>query len=55
MERGGTLSLEQVWELAKAWYAPDRRSPEWRRHTPEEAEAIFGNARLSSQFWSLRT
>jgi hypothetical protein len=32
--RGGTLSLEQGWKLANAWYGDDRRDPDWRRKTP---------------------
>jgi hypothetical protein len=48
------LSLEQAWALAKAWYAPDRRAPEWRRPSAEEAEAIFASVGLTSRFWSLR-
>jgi hypothetical protein len=54
MDRGGTLSLEQVWALAFAWFAPDRRAPEWRRYTAEEAEEIFRGLRLTSEFWDLR-
>jgi hypothetical protein len=41
MARGATLSLEQVWALAQAWYAPNRRTPEWRRYTVEQAEGLF--------------
>jgi hypothetical protein len=54
VERGGTLSLEQVWVLALAWYTPDRREPEWHRHPVEEAERIFRIVGLTSDFWSLR-
>jgi hypothetical protein len=53
IERGGTLSLEQVWELARAWYTPDRREPEWRRHTVQEAESLFRAVDLTSGFWAL--
>ena len=55
MDRGGTLSLEQVWALARAWYAPDRRAPEWRRYTVEEAEGIFRDLGLTSEFWAVRS
>jgi hypothetical protein len=46
--------LEQVWGLARAWYAPDRRAPDWRRYTLEEAEGIFRDAGLMPEFWTLR-
>ena len=53
-ERGGTLSLEQGWKLARAWYGSDRRQPDWRRRTVDEAEALFAELGLTSPFWSLR-
>lgn len=49
---GATLSLEQQWELARVWYA-DRMSPQWRRRTPEEAEAVFADIGLTGAFWRL--
>jgi hypothetical protein len=52
MDRAGTLSLEQVWGLACAWFAPDRRAAEWRRYTLEEAEVIFAELGFSGRFWS---
>jgi hypothetical protein len=54
MERGATLTLEQVWGLAQAFYGPDRRDPSWRRMTPDETEAVFAELGLTSPFWSLR-
>lgn len=51
---GATMTLEQQWELAHAWYA-DRMSPGWRRRTPEEAEALFSGIGLTGDFWRLRT
>ncbi len=51
---GGVLSLRQAWELAQAWYGPDRRDPEWRRKSVEEVEALFGGLGLTSPFWQLR-
>ncbi|MGH3007767.1 MAG: hypothetical protein ACRDOS_18005 [Gaiellaceae bacterium] len=38
--RGASFSLGQAWELGCAWYT-DKLSPDWRRATPEEAEATF--------------
>jgi hypothetical protein len=49
---GATLTLEQQWELARIWYA-DRLSPEWRRRTAEEAEAVFAGLGLIGDFWRL--
>jgi hypothetical protein len=53
MTMGVTLTLEQQWELARLWYA-DRMSPEWRRRTPEEAEAAFAGVGLTGDFWRLQ-
>jgi hypothetical protein len=53
-QRGGMLSLETGWNLAHAWYSPDRREKSWRRRTVDEAEALFAQLGLTSPFWSLR-
>ena len=53
-ERGAVLTLDLGWRLAQAWLGPDRRKPEWRRRTVEEAEALFAELGLTSGFWSLR-
>ena len=50
---GATFSLEQAWGLAKAWYSEDRRLPQWRRKTKEEAQAILNGLGLRSPFWEL--
>ena len=52
LPRGATMTLAQQWRLALLWYK-DRRSPAWRRKTPEEAEAIFAECGLSGDFWIL--
>ena len=49
---GATLTLNQQWELARIWYA-DRMRPDWRRRTPEEAEAVFSSLGLTGEFWRL--
>jgi alkylmercury lyase-like protein len=51
--RGASFSLEQAWELGRRWYE-DKLSPEWRRATPEEAEAVFADVGLTGDFWRLR-
>ena len=51
--RGGTLSLEQGWNLANAWYSKDRRDADWRRKTLEEATAFFETIGMTGPFWQL--
>jgi len=53
LERGAMLTLDQVWQLAKAWYSPDRSDPAWRRFTVDEAEAILTGIGLTAPFWNL--
>lgn len=50
---GGTMTPEQCWQLAHAWYA-DKLSPDWRRKSLEEVEALFAEIGLSGAFWRLR-
>jgi hypothetical protein len=51
--RGGTLTLEQGWKLAQAWYGKDRRDADWRRKTLQEATAIFQEIGMTGPFWQL--
>ncbi len=53
LPRGGIMSPEQCWKLAQAWYS-DKLSPDWRRKTPEESEAMLASIGLLEPFWSLR-
>jgi hypothetical protein len=50
--RGGLLMPDQLWRLADAWYR-DRMSPDWRRRTTEEAQAVFEDIGLTGPFWRL--
>jgi len=50
LPHGATLSMEQAWKLADAWYR-DRRSPDWRRRTVDEAHQLFASLGLTSEFW----
>ena len=52
-DRGAILSAEQCWRLGYEWYI-NRLEPDWRRHTLEEAEAIFRDIGLTGPFWNLR-
>ncbi len=45
--------MEQIWGLAQAWYAWDRRDPAWRRRTPEEVRMLFDSLGLKGEFWAL--
>jgi hypothetical protein len=49
---GAMLTVEQQWNLARIWYS-DRLSPQWRRRTSEEAEAVFSGLGLVGEFWRL--
>ena len=49
---GATLTIEQGWRLGSLWYA-NRLAPDWRRRTPEEAEAVFKDMGLTGPFWRL--
>jgi hypothetical protein len=53
LARGALLTPEQQWRLADAWYAT-RLAPDWRRGTPDEAEAVFAGLGLVGDFWRLR-
>lgn len=54
LEGGEIFPLETCWRLAQDWYGADRRKPDWRRKTPEEAQALFSRLGLTSAFWQLR-
>ena len=54
LSRGGTMTPEQGWRLAHAWFK-DRLRPDWRRYSLEETESIFAAIGLTGEFWSLRT
>jgi hypothetical protein len=49
---GATLTLQQLWSLSMAWYS-NRMDREWRRRTPEEAQALFDSLGLTGDFWRL--
>jgi len=53
MHEGAIVRLGQCWKLAQAWYGPDRRDPQWRRFTVDEAQALFASLGLNSPFWRL--
>jgi len=52
-ERGAIVRLGQCWRLAEAYYAPDRRDPNWRRLTAAESQQLFEKLGLTGAFWRL--
>ena len=54
LQRGATLTTEECWRLASAWFDADRGAPAWRRRTVEEIETLFAALGLTSDFWRLR-
>jgi hypothetical protein len=53
LARGAIMSVDQCWQLAYAWYS-DKASPDWRRRSPDESEALFQEIGLTGDFWRLR-
>jgi hypothetical protein len=45
------VRMEQLWELARAWYST-RLQPESRRPQPAEMRQIFGRLGLVEDFWN---
>jgi len=52
--RRPTLSLDQLWSLAVAWYE-NRLTVESRRPGPEEMVGIFSRVGLDGPFWDPRS
>lgn len=50
--RGATMTVEQQWALAHAWYH-DRADPDWLRRTPDQAAQLFADIGLTGEFWQL--
>jgi Alkylmercury lyase len=44
------ITLEQLWQLAVAWYS-SRLDPGARRPGPDEMRAIFARIGLTGPFW----
>jgi hypothetical protein len=51
-ERGAVLTIPRIWELSQRWYQ-DRLSPEYQGRTMEQAQDIFKDLGLISEFWSI--
>ena len=50
VSRGATFSPAQMWSVAKLWHGR-RLERDWRRFTPDEAQAVFDQAGLTGAFW----
>lgn len=48
------VSLDQLWQLAMAWYA-NRLTEESRRPGPDEMEEIFAKLGLHDSFWQVHS
>jgi hypothetical protein len=53
MDRGALVRLDQLWTLARSWYA-DRLDYGWRPWSPEMMERLFADAGLTGDFWKVR-
>ena len=50
IERGAVFTPEQMWSVAQRWHGR-RLDRDWRRFTPDEAQAVFDAAGLTGSFW----
>ena len=51
--RGATLTIDQAWQLAYAWYR-NKMDPDWHRAMLEETEDLLARLGLVGSFWNLR-
>jgi hypothetical protein len=52
-EPGATLTIDQAWQLADAWYG-NKMDAGWRRASVDETEDLLAKLGLTGPFWSLR-
>jgi hypothetical protein len=52
INKGETVPVEQVWDLAKVWYG-NHASQTWKKPTNSQANAMFKSVGLDSEFWQL--
>ena len=48
--KGAVVAVEQVWRLAKPWYA-DRLDLGWTPRTPDVMQRLLEDAGLTGEFW----
>ena len=51
-EPGAIFPVEQLWELAQAWYG-DRLAPDWEPRSLAQSQAILERVGLTGPFWQL--
>ena len=44
------MTLDQTWDLSRAWYG-NRLSPDYRGRTAEEIREVFDGVGLTDEFW----
>ncbi|GMV06376.1 MAG: hypothetical protein AMXMBFR53_26520 [Gemmatimonadota bacterium] len=52
LSRGGILTLDHCWRLAKVWYR-GRLDPTWRGRSLAEAQAVLEGVGLTGAFWRM--
>lgn len=50
--KGAIMRMAEALKLSERWFG-DYAQPDWRRKTPEEADAIFNELGLDRSFWSI--
>lgn len=50
LAHGAVFTPEQLWMVSQSWYGR-RLARDWRRFTPDEAQAVFDSAGLTGGFW----
>ena len=51
--KGAMLTIDQSWQLARAWYQ-HKMELDWQRPTLVETETLLAQLDLTGPFWSLR-
>lgn len=54
LPRGEAVPLRQVAALARVWYG-SHANPDWHKWSVDEAQAIFHQVGLRSEFWNLQS
>ena len=52
LSRGAVLTPQTCWRLARGWFH-DRLTLDFRRRIPQEAQGLFTELGLTSDFWRL--
>lgn len=50
--QGATISVAQLFDLARRWY-DDRLDGEWQRRTPQERQSILAEVGLLGPAWEI--